>query len=117
MATRKHALYRLLPTPAPDAAHGACYLTGNAGPCIDTGINIDFEGTLTISLSALKELCEVAGFSFDAEAAKLEDHNSFLLHENASLAETVREQREELDAVGRLLASAQSRQVTVNKAK
>lgn len=108
MATRKHALYRLLDRPAPDAAHGACYLTGNSGPCIDTGVNIDFEGTLTLSLTALRELCEVAGFSFDAEGVKLEADNAELVRANALLQTEVDAQREELDAVGRLLAGART---------
>ena len=66
MAQREHGLYRLLERPAQDAAHGGCYIEGAQGACVDTGILIENEGTLTIGLHALVELCEVAGFSFTA---------------------------------------------------
>jgi hypothetical protein len=61
MATREHGLFRLLDHPAPDAAKGGCYVTYGTGPCVDTGVLIEFEGTLTLSTGTIKELAEVAG--------------------------------------------------------
>jgi hypothetical protein len=81
-------------------------LTGAQGPCIDTGILIENEGTLTIGLNPLKELCEVAGFSFDAEATKLEQENTWLKQQrDAALTENI-ELRSQLDAVGLAVAHA-----------
>jgi len=106
MATREHGLYRLLERPANDAAHGGCYITGSQGPCVDTGILIEQEGTLTIGLNALVELCEVAGFSFNAEARKLEENLAHAQQASLLLIEENRELRSQLDAVGVAVAYA-----------
>jgi hypothetical protein len=81
MATRKHAIYVHLDRPPRDAAGQACYLTGNGSSGVDTGAHIFNEGTLFISDTALRELCEVAGFSFTTEGAALEVENAHLTHE------------------------------------
>lgn len=106
MATREHGLYRLLARPAADAAHGGCYLTGAQGACVDTGILIENEGTLTIGLNPLVELCEVAGFSFNAEARKLEENLAHAQEANRLLIEQNSELRQQLDAVGVAVAYA-----------
>lgn len=106
MTVREHALYRLLPRPAADAAQGGCYLTASQGPCIDTGVNIYMEGTLTLSLGALTEMCEVAGFSFNAEGRKLEAENAALQHELAAARAENADLNEQLDAVSLAMARA-----------
>lgn len=104
MATRSHALYRLLTQPQNDAAQGGCYLTGSQGPCVDTGVLISHEGTLTISLGALVELCEVAGFSFNAEARRLEDDLSAAQHMVEALVAEKEDLESQLDAVSLAVA-------------
>ena len=81
MATREHGLYRRLDQPAEDAAQGGCYSCHACGPCVDTGILVYNEGTLTICLACLQELAEVGGFSVDAEALKHEHDIAFLQNE------------------------------------
>lgn len=106
MALREHALYRLLPQPQNDAARGGCYLTGSQGPCVDTGVVIDYEGTLTLSLGALVELCEVAGFSFNAEARRLEQDLAHALAYGDRLIEENADLLAQLEAVGLAVAHA-----------
>jgi hypothetical protein len=106
MATRKHALYRLLERPNPDAAQGGCYLTGDQGACVDTGVNIYMEGTLTLSINALRELCEVAGFSFNAEASKLETELAHAQEANRLLIEEKADLLGQLNAVALAVAHA-----------
>lgn len=106
MATRTHALYRLIDRPQEDAAHGGCYLTGSQGQCIDTGVLIDQEGTLTISVAALQELCEVAGFSFNAEGIRLEEEVARLGAQIVDLSTERDDLRDQLDAVGIAVARA-----------
>jgi hypothetical protein len=77
MAIREHGIFRLLERPAPDAALGGCYIYHSSGPCVDTGVLIDFEGTLTLSLVAIKELAEVAGMSVNEEGLQLEYENAW----------------------------------------
>lgn len=81
MATREHGLYRRLDQPAEDAAQGGCYSCHACGPCVDTGILVYNEGTLTICLGCLQEMAEVGGFSVDAEALQHEKDISFLQNE------------------------------------
>ena len=97
MATRDHGLYRRLDTPAPDAAQGGCYITHDTGPCVDTGVLIFTEGTLTLGLRTILELAEVAGFSVNEEGEALEAENEHLKRElrvvqerNAELEDTLR---------------------------
>lgn len=109
MAIRSHALYRRYDTPPGDAAKGACYLTGSAEAGVDTGILVEFEGDLCISLNALRELCEVAGWSFNQEAEQLEADNTFLTAANISLHEQLAEALGHLEAVGLAMAHAAER--------
>lgn len=104
MAVRKHAIYKHLPNPPQDAANASCYITGNGGSGVDTGALIYQEGTLFISDGALRELCEVAGFSFNAEALKLEEEHAFLTRENEELRTKLAELEADLDAVSRAMA-------------
>ena len=102
-AIRNHAIYRRLNNPPGDAARQSCYLTGVAGPCIDTGADIYMEGPLVISVAAVREMAEVAGFNV-VDGEKLEQENAHLVHENAQLIIRVNELNEELDAVARVSA-------------
>lgn len=108
MATRKHGLYRRLDHPAQDAAKAACYLTGSSGPCVDTGVLIEFEGTLTISLSALKELAEVAGFSVNEEGEQQEAEIEWLHKTVTDLEAKITDLEEQLEAVGQAITRAQT---------
>lgn len=109
MAITEHPLFRLLDTPAQDAAMAGCYIYHDTGPCIDTGVNIYMEGNLTIGLQALREMCEVAGFRFNAEGIELEKRVAELERElekkDARIAELDQILRD--DAV--LLGAAQRR--------
>ena len=102
-AIRNHAIYRRLNNPPGDAARQSCYLTGVAGPCIDTGADIYMEGTLVISVAAVREMAEVAGFNV-VDGEKLEQENAHLVHEVEQLKEKLAELNEELDAVARVSA-------------
>lgn len=106
MAIREHGLYRRYDTPPPDAAKGACYLTYSSGPGVDTGVLIDFEGDLCISTAALRELCEVAGFSFEEDGVQLEQRNAFLERELAQAQADLADANEQLTAVGVAVARA-----------
>jgi hypothetical protein len=106
MATREHGLFRLLDHPAPDAAKGGCYVTYGTGPCVDLGVLIEFEGTLTLSTGTIKELAEVAGFTVDDEAFALEKRCAELELQNQLLTAERNELREQLDAVGLAVAHA-----------
>lgn len=106
MATRTHGLFRLVDHPGNDVAHGGCYVDGSAGPGVDTGVLIEFEGTLFLSLNTVKELAEVAGFSVNAEGAALEIENAHLTHQVEELTAERDQLNADLDAVGVLLARA-----------
>jgi hypothetical protein len=90
--------------PPADVAKGGCYLNGSATAGVDTGVNIDFEGTLFLSNSAIKELAEVAGFSVNEEGIELERRNAELEHEIEELKALVTAQDEELQAVAIVFA-------------
>lgn len=107
MAVREHGLYRLLDTPAPDAALGGCYITHSTGPCVDTGVLVEFEGTLTLSIGVIKELAEVAGFSVNEEALKLELDNAHLQHRVTELEEEVARLNDIIIGVGRAVKAAE----------
>ena len=100
MATRIHGLYRKYDRPPNDAALGGGYLDGSQGPGVDTGVLVAYEGTLCLSVNSLKELCEVAGFSFDAEAIKLEQNSAHQLRTIELLTAKNIDMRKQLDAVG-----------------
>lgn len=106
MPIREHALFRRLDTPAGDAAKGSCYIYHTTGACVDTGVLIDFEGNLTIGLTALREMAEVAGFSFEEEGVALEQRNAFLERELAEAKEQLAEANSQLEAVGVAIARA-----------
>lgn len=106
MAVREHGLFRKLDTPAPDAALGGCYITHDTGPCVDTGVLVEFEGTLTLSLNVIRELAEVAGFSVDAEALENERVISEQQRQIEVLTVDRNELRDQLDAVGVAVARA-----------
>lgn len=106
MAVREHGLFRRLDTPASDAAQGGCYITHDAGPCVDTGILVYGEGTLTLSCNTIRELAEVAGFSVNEEAVQLEVDNANLEEENARQREEIAELNQQLVAVGLAIAHA-----------
>jgi hypothetical protein len=92
--------------PPPDAAMGGCLVYGTQGPCVDTGVLIDFVGTVVLSLQAVQELAEVAGFSVNAEGVELEERNAFLEHENERLRTELKELNDQLDAVAVTFARA-----------
>jgi hypothetical protein len=106
MAVRKHSLFRRLDHPAPDAAKGGCYVSYGNGPCVDTGVLIDFEGTLTLSINTIKELAEVAGFSVNEEGEALEVENAEQAHRITELEAQLQEANDQLDAVGLAVAHA-----------
>jgi hypothetical protein len=109
MAVRQHGLFRRLDRPANDTAHSGCYVDGSAGPGVDTGTYIDFEGTLFLSLNTIKELAEVAGFSVNAEGEALEREVEWLKHQNQQQAALLSTANEQLDAVGLAVAHAANR--------
>ena len=109
MATRTHGLFRKLDHPAADAALGGCYIFHSAGPCVDTGVLIDYEGTLTLSLEAIKELAEVAGFSVNEEALQLERDIAFLQEENRKLKAESEGYREIIEGFNKIVAKGSKR--------
>lgn len=106
MATRTHALFRLVDRPSPDVAHEACYVYGTATAGIDTGVIIEFEGTLFLSLAAVREMAEVAGFSVNEEGMQLEIDNAHLTVERDELKARIAELEADAEVVGSLLARA-----------
>lgn len=106
MTIRDDGYMRHLTEPAPDAARAACYLTGSRGPCIDTGILVDFEGTLTISDAAIKQMAEVAGFSVNEDGLELEIRNAELEHNLASMTEERDQLLDDLTAIANALKTA-----------
>jgi hypothetical protein len=109
MAVRKHGLFRRCDHPSPDVAKGGCYYTYSTGPGVDTGILIDFEGTLYLSLNTIKELAEVAGFSVNEEAEQLERDNAFLTQRVLELEGKLLNAEEQLTAVGVAVSYAAAR--------
>jgi hypothetical protein len=107
MTIREHGLFRRLDHPAPDAAQGGCYYSHGTGPCVDTGILIETEGTLTLSLNTIQELAEVAGFSVNTEGEALEAENAHLLHRIIELETENAELNEILIGVGRAVKAAE----------
>ena len=117
MAVREHALFRRVDHPSADVAKGGCYYSYDTGPGVDTGILIDFEGTLFFSLNTIKELAEVAGFSIDGEALEHERQ----LAEQSRLIEQLEGEKsdllKQLDAVGLAVAHAAHVEAEPAKAK
>lgn len=109
MAIREHALFRLLDNPAVDAAQGGCYISHVTGPCVDTGVLIEFEGMLTLSLNTIKELAEVAGFSVNEEGFKQEYENAWLKHRIEELEAEAEGLRDSLAGVGAAIAEVEHR--------
>lgn len=117
MATREHGLFRKLTEPAEDAAQGGCYITHDRGACVDTGILIFAEGTLTLSVNTIRELAEVAGFSVDAEALENERKIAEYEHEVEQLKARIAELDTELDHAASLVARGQAAQTAAAKAR
>jgi endonuclease IV len=65
---------------------------------------IEFEGTLTLSLEAIKELAEVAGFSVNEEALELERDIAHLTAENARLTTEAAGYRDIIEGFGKVIA-------------
>lgn len=106
MAVREHGLFRKVEHPHPDSAQGGCYVYHTSGSGVDTGVDIYGEGTLYLSDLAIKELAEVAGFSVNTEAIKLEKD----VEEFAMALMYMRVERDalraQLDGIGLTLAAA-----------
>lgn len=107
MSIRDHGLYRLLERPAPDAALGGCYITHSTGTCVDTGVLVEFEGTLTLSVGVIRELAEVAGFSVNEEGFKLEHENAYMQERINQLEAEVQGLNEILVGIGRAIKAAE----------
>jgi hypothetical protein len=108
MAQRTHGLFRAVEHPNNDVARGGCFVYGSAGPGVDTGVLIDFEGTLFLGNTAIRELAEVAGYSVNVEGAQLEVENAHLQHTIDELTAERDQLSADLDAVGVLLARGSS---------
>lgn len=112
MATRKSQLYTLTPTPLPNTYTDGCLATGSRGPGIDINVPIEYVGNIRLSLGAVQEIAEVAGFSVNAEGAKLEEDNAYLEAANQALTKRVAELEEQLSTVGAVILQAQARSVS-----
>lgn len=108
MATRQHGLFRAVDRPSGDVAKGGCYIYGSAGHGVDTGVLIDFEGTLFLSDTAIKELAEVAGFSVNEEGQELETRNAELERDLEVANERIQELEADAAAIGRYLGRAKA---------
>lgn len=106
MALTSHALFRRLDEPAPDAAKAGCYIYGDRGPCVDTGVDVYMEGTLTLSVGAIKEMAEIAGFRVNEEGRDLEVRNAELERQVGDLQAEIAELLAELQAVGSVVRRA-----------
>lgn len=106
MAITDHPLFRLVDTPGPDVAHGACYFSGDTGPGVDTGILVEFEGTLFFSLNTVREMAEVAGFRVNEEGIELERQVAELAHNCAEYTRMIGELQEQLDDANRVIGAA-----------
>ncbi len=106
MALTEHPLFRLVDTPGPDTAHGGCYYSGVTGPGVDTGILIEFEGTLFLSLNTIKEIAEVAGFRLNEEGVKLEQSNAYLMEQMSDILTVNTELKEQLADANRIIGAA-----------
>lgn len=104
MATRTNGLFTKVDRPLPGSAKGGCYIWGSAGPGVDTGVLIDFEGTLYLGNAAIKELAECAGFSLNEEGLQLEYDNAHLQRKVAELASKNADLEDQLNGVSALLA-------------
>ncbi len=109
MAVRDHGLFRKLVTPAADTAHSGCYICNNVAGGVDTGVYIDYEGSLFLCTNCIKELAEVAGMSVDVEGEMHERELEYLHHENTSLTAELADARDQLDAFGIAVARAQAK--------
>lgn len=108
MALTEHPLFRLVDTPGPDVAHGSCYYSGITGPGVDTGILIEFEGTLFLSINTIREIAEVAGFRLNEEGIELEMQNAEYKRRNGELVDVNGELQAQLDDANRIIGAAVS---------
>lgn len=106
MAIREHGLFRRCEAPSPDVAKGGCYYSGDAGPGVDTGILIEFEGTLYFGLNAIREMAEVAGFTLDTEGIETQRRLAEAQYDIALYQWKVAELEASLNAVGIAVALA-----------
>jgi hypothetical protein len=109
MGLTSHGLFRRYDTPPADAAKGGCYVYYDAGPGVDTGILIDFEGDLCLSLVAIRELAEVAGYRLNEEAEKLERDNAWLVLENIKLTDERDGYKDIIEGFGKVVAKGTKR--------
>ena len=90
-ALREHGLFRKVDHPSPDVAMGACYVYHTSGPGVDTGVLIEFEGTLFLGNTAIRELAECAGMNVLEDAVALEQEVAITQQENTTLLARVAE--------------------------
>lgn len=105
-AIRTHALFRKVDHPQNNTYHGGCLVYGGRGAGVDTGIMVDYEGFVFISEQALKEMCEVFGFSFNEDGVRVEQENAHLSAENFRLLAENAEMNEQLTAIGIAISHA-----------
>lgn len=109
MAIREHGLFSQ-GVPRDHNAKAACYLYGSNEPGIDTGVIIEGEGVLFIGETALREMAEVAGWSFEESdlleprVKELEEEVTFLQRERDDAVERAQNLEEVLN-VAREIAS------------
>ena len=101
---RDHGLFRKVEAPGTDVAMGGCYACYRSVPGIDTGVLIEYEGTLFLCNNCLKEMVEVAGMNVLEDAVKLERDLAMAQH---ALAASLQE-NEELEELLNTVASVTS---------
>lgn len=106
MALTEHPLFRRVDHPGPDVAKGGCYFSYDCGPGVDTGILIEFEGTLFFSMNTIREMAEVAGFRLNEEGEELEKRNAELSRLNGGLVAERVELLAQLDDANRIIGAA-----------
>lgn len=104
MALRDNGLFTRCDAPLAGTAMGACYINHTAGPGVDTGVLIEFEGTLFLSNEAIKDLAEVAGMNVNEEGEQLEIENAHLQREVERLTAERDELSNQLDEVSLVFA-------------
>jgi len=105
MTVRRHALFAA-GVPTYTNAKSSCYVYGTTSEGIDTGVFIEGEGVLFLGRTAVIEMAEVLGLSFNEEGAQLELDNAHLTHQVELLEARIAELESDLVAFGRAIASA-----------
>lgn len=106
VAIREHGLFRKCESPSSDVAMGSCYVYHTSVPGVDTGVLIEFEGTLYLSNVAIREMAEVAGMSVCEEGEALERDLAEAQHTIEQLRAEKADLVEQLDAVSHVIAEA-----------